>query len=100
MAEEQLGTAEQRQRAMDVIQKPLRIRRVHLVGPARTKPHVIEDELQRAYRAGTVKDVVNELQLAAISLDSLGIFSKVDVVMDQAGQPDETDVTITVKEKG
>jgi outer membrane protein assembly factor BamA len=100
MADEQLGTVEQRQRAQEVIQKPLRIRRVHLVGTARTKPHVIEDELQRAYRAGTVKDVVNELQLAAISLDSLGIFSKVDVVMDQAGQPDETDVTITVKEKG
>jgi outer membrane protein assembly factor BamA len=100
MEEEQQQDTNEQQRAMDVIQKPLHIRRVHLVGTARTKPHVIEDELQRAYRAGTVKDVINELQRAAISLDSLGIFSKVDVVMDRTGQPDETDVTITVKEKG
>jgi outer membrane protein assembly factor BamA len=80
---------------------PLRVRQLRLAGATRTKSHVFESELQDAYAADTVGGVVAGVTKAAVALQGLGIFDKVDVTLDKAegGTLDEADVVITVKER-
>ncbi|CAM9986418.1 unnamed protein product, partial [Scytosiphon promiscuus] len=80
---------------------PLRVRRVKIVGNNRTRPYVVEDQLQDAYNATTVRDVYGGLVEGAHRLDGLGLFESVQVSMDEAedGSSEETDVTVTIKEK-
>ncbi|CAM9170343.1 unnamed protein product [Ascophyllum nodosum] len=81
---------------------PLRVRRVKIVGNNRTKTYLVEDQLQQdAYKATTVDGVYTGLVFGAHKLESLGLFDSVSVSMDATddGSLDQTDVTITVKEK-
>ncbi|KAG5175848.1 sorting and assembly machinery component 50 [Tribonema minus] len=81
---------------------PLRVRHLKLSGANRTQPHVFESELQQAYTATTVHGVLQGVHNAAAALHGLGIFDRVDVMLDRAegGSSNEADVCITVKERG
>eukprot|EP00752_Nemacystus_decipiens_P010481 g9338.t1 len=82
---------------------PLKIRHVKIVGNNRTRPYVVEDQLQDAYEAKTVGDVYGGLVEGAHKLEGTGLFESIqvsmDAVEDKGGSLDQTDVTITVKEK-
>ncbi|CAH0477369.1 unnamed protein product [Peronospora belbahrii] len=94
--------------SMDVVEPPhpwgpqMRIGKVYIKGNNRTKPQVFENELQGAYDAERIGLLVHKLEEATEELKNLDIFESIDIELDKAssGQNDETDVTITVKEKG
>ncbi|CAB1106882.1 unnamed protein product [Ectocarpus sp. CCAP 1310/34] len=87
--------------AIPLDELPLRVRTVKIVGNNRTRPYVVEDQLQDAYEATTVGDVYGGLVEGAQRLDGMGLFESVQVSMDAVddGSLDQTDVTVTVKEK-
>ncbi|TDH64765.1 uncharacterized protein CCR75_001530 [Bremia lactucae] len=80
---------------------PMHIGKVFLQGNERTRPEVFENELQVAYTAGRIGDLVRKLEKAKEELQALDIFESINIKLDEAssGERDETDVTITVKEK-
>lgn len=49
----------------------------------RTKPHIIDRELQRVHDAGTLEEIHIALEEAGRNLQQLGIFSNVDMLVDE-----------------
>eukprot|EP00644_Phytophthora_capsici_P002270 jgi/Phyca11/548091/estExt2_Genewise1Plus.C_PHYCAscaffold_270310 len=80
----------------------MRIGKVFLKGNDRTKPEVFENELQEAYGAERIGQLLRKLEEATEEFKALDIFESINIELDRAtsGKLDETDVTITVKEKG
>ncbi|CAI5711991.1 unnamed protein product [Hyaloperonospora brassicae] len=77
------------------------IGKVFIKGNDRTRPRVFENELQEAYNAERIGQLVHKLEEATEELKALDIFESISIDLDKAssGERDETDVTITVKEK-
>ncbi|KAJ0403610.1 hypothetical protein ATCC90586_008763 [Pythium insidiosum] len=80
----------------------MRIGKVYIKGNKRTKAEVFEHELQEAYEADRIGYIVEGLRAASEGLSALDIFEEIDFQLDKAssGRNDETDVIISVKEKG
>lgn len=79
----------------------MHIGKVFIKGNDRTKPEVFETELQEAYAADRIGYLVRKLEEATEELKALDIFESIGIKLDEAssGERDETDITITVKEK-
>ncbi|KAE8910378.1 hypothetical protein PF005_g9170 [Phytophthora fragariae] len=80
----------------------MRIGKVFIKGNDRTKPEVFENELQEVYGAERIGQLVQKLEEATEELKTFDIFESINIKLDKpsSGECDETDVTITVKEKG
>mmetsp|Transcript_15867 Transcript_15867/g.30680 ORF Transcript_15867/g.30680 Transcript_15867/m.30680 type:complete len:479 (-) Transcript_15867:1132-2568(-) len=96
-----------------IFSKPLRIRRVNIVGLSRTRRSVVEHELSEARRGRTVREVSTGIMKALKSLKEVDSFEFVEVYCDVAknagksggrkrdrdSDSELTDVTVRVREK-
>jgi len=51
--------------------------------PLRTRPHLIDAELERVHRASTLAEIHDALEVAGRNLQQLGVFKRVDMVLNE-----------------
>ena len=61
----------------------MHVRHVRIEGNRRTRPHVVERELQAAYRGKTLGEIVLGLEVGIERLKQLKIFDEVHILMDK-----------------
>jgi outer membrane protein assembly factor BamA len=76
----------------------LKVKYVYIDGNVRTRDGVIERELQEVYDAESYGEIVQGLRSAQKSLQSLGIFKQVHIVMDEGPTADEVNLKVSVEE--
>jgi len=81
---------------------PLTVRATRIIGAGRTRASVIEHELQEAYDAETVGELISALQTSVQALRRMNAFRSVNITL--AATPDNdsamTDLIVTIEEKG
>nr|CCA20724.1 sorting and assembly machinery component 50 putativ [Albugo laibachii Nc14] len=81
--------------------RDMRVNQVRLHGNHRTRPEVFEYELENAFQAHGINEIVKEIALSTKKLANLEIFDTIDIKLDKSNieDPYQVDVVISVEEK-
>ncbi|KAF5832207.1 surface antigen-domain-containing protein [Dunaliella salina] len=69
--------------------------------PLRTKPHLIDRELERVYAASTLEEIHAALEEAGRNLQQLGVFKRMDMLLNELpeDEPDACSLVLDLEEK-
>ncbi|EME28191.1 sorting and assembly machinery component 50 [Galdieria sulphuraria] len=93
-------TSTEESKLEELFQSKLKIGSLKIRGYRRTNPSFLHSLVAPSLGGENFREVIENLSIAIERLRELDIFKGVDVFLDESSVPDQTDVLVTVSEKG
>ncbi|KAK4526811.1 hypothetical protein GAYE_SCF28MG4728 [Galdieria yellowstonensis] len=94
------STSTEESKVEELLQSKLKVGSLKIKGYRRTNPSFLHSLIAPSLSGDNFREVIENLSVAIERLRELDIFKGVDVYLDESSVPDQTDVLVTVSEKG